>query len=70
MPRLPPHVLKYMRKNKNCVCVSPGSQLPAIYQCLNKSQPRVAHMAVLHRTALGSEAPRGLQLLQFVQCAF
>lgn len=58
------------RMHKNMPRVFPGSQLPAIHQCLNKSQSWVPHMAVLHRAALGAEAPGGLQLLQFLQSAF
>lgn len=50
--------------------VFPGPQLPAIYQCLNKPEPWVPHMAVLYRTALGSEAPGGVYLLQILQDTF
>ena len=50
--------------------LSPGSQLPALHQRLHQPQPRVPHMEVLHRTALSSQVPGGLYLLQILQGTF
>lgn len=56
--------------SSNYYCVFPGSKLPAVYQCRNKSKSWVPHMAVLHRPALGTAVPCGRHLLQVLQGSF
>lgn len=55
---------------RNCTLLRPGSQLPALHQRLHRPEPRVPHMEVLHRPALGSQDPGGVYLLQILQGVF
>lgn len=54
----------------NQTYLSPGSQLPAIHQRLHQPEAWVPHMEVLHWTALSSQVPGGVYLLQILQGVF